>query len=116
MTCYDDCDPPEFYDCKTVKARKRHECCECLGVIEKGESHERYAGKWEGDIRTFRTCVLCIKAREAMKLEQWAFGCLIEAADELDFPGVAEVVEFQERREENRRKRMLPGAVATIAE
>ena len=115
MVYYDDCDnPPEFYDCKTVVARKAHKCCECLAEIEKGESHERYTGKWEGDIDTYRTCSLCLSARKAMRLESWPFGCLIDAADERDFPGVAEVMEFRERRQENWRKRELPAVMETV--
>jgi hypothetical protein len=98
MTHYDDCNPPAFYDCKAVTARRRHKCCECLAAIENGEPHERVVGKWEGSVETFRTCSLCVKVRRAMGPEQWPFGCLIDGADERDFPGVVEVVEFRKRR------------------
>lgn len=54
---------PEFYRQKTVTGRKGHKCSECGRIIEKGEKSEAVSGKWDGDIRSYRTCEDCLSAR-----------------------------------------------------
>lgn len=58
--CGCDYDPPKFYHSNIVKARKRHDCCECLRTIEKGESYQVATGLWERDLETFKTCDQCL--------------------------------------------------------
>ena len=51
---------PEFYTVETRHARRQHRCCECGLTIEKGESYQRATGKWEDEIRTYKTCQRCL--------------------------------------------------------
>jgi hypothetical protein len=64
--CYCDYDQPEFWSCRTSKARKTHRCCECRSDIRIGECYETTAGKWEGDFSVYKTCQRCAELR------QWA--------------------------------------------
>lgn len=58
----DDAEQVQFFDEKTVKARKVHKCSECDGPIAVGEAHRRVAYKFEGDFRTERQCAPCREA------------------------------------------------------
>ena len=60
MTVSCDYDPATVYDVNTVKASKSHKCCECQGVIRKGERHELSKGLWDGSWSSFRTCPDCL--------------------------------------------------------
>ena len=51
----------EFYHVVIRKARKPHKCSECDGTIQPKEKYQHYVGKWDGDISTFDTCLLCIE-------------------------------------------------------
>lgn len=64
--CSCDYDPPQFHHRELRKARKPHECYECRGTIPAGETYEHVRGKWDYDVRTFKTCGLCLELR------QWA--------------------------------------------
>jgi len=59
-------DGPEFSNIRYRKARKEHKCCECEKVIEKGERYEIIAGKWDGDVSTFKTCLDCAAIRDEL--------------------------------------------------
>lgn len=63
--CVLDCDGdgPSFCSEKVVKARKQHTCCECREKILPGQKYESCTGKWEGDMRTYKTCLLCVEIR-----------------------------------------------------
>ena len=82
MTCY--CsggDPPEWYTERIVAARKDHRCCECTDVIKIGERHQYVAGKWNGDVGQYRTCLSCaeLRAETASEFNDYstpAFGSL----------------------------------------
>ncbi|RQM44552.1 hypothetical protein EHZ19_28295 [Paraburkholderia bannensis] len=90
MSCYCDYDYSEFptlYAESTVKARREHRCCECLGVIKTGESYQRRSGKWEGQFRSFKTCQRCVDFEANIKAHIPCFrvcsiGDLIEDAVE----------------------------------
>lgn len=71
---------PEFSSQKTVRAAKEHECCECREVISEGTKYERFSGKWEGCVRTFRTCERCADLRDSYAVAGhcFAFGSLWE--------------------------------------
>lgn len=57
--CDSDGEPATFYDTKDIKARKRHKCCECGGKIEPGQVYKYVIGIWDGDLSTFKTCLVC---------------------------------------------------------
>lgn len=49
----------DFWNSKTVKARKQHRCDLCGEVIATGESYSRGAGVIEGDFSTWNECMPC---------------------------------------------------------
>ena len=55
---------PEFCHVSTVKARKPHRCYECRREIRPREEYERTTGKWDGEIFSFRCCLLCVEIRK----------------------------------------------------
>lgn len=57
---------PEFWSDTQPVARKPHTCCECKETIAPGTRYERYAGKWEGEVRTYTTCLPCREIRAAL--------------------------------------------------
>jgi hypothetical protein len=65
-----------------VKARKQHNCYECRGAINPGESYERAAGKWDGDFCEFKTCSRCAELRQWAQISVpcfcWTYGELHE--------------------------------------
>lgn len=50
---------PKFFVTLKPKARKEHKCCECRGMIPRGEIYFRYKGLWDGCIQTFIRCADC---------------------------------------------------------
>lgn len=80
-----DGDLPEFCSTEIVKARKAHRCVECRDVIAIGQRHERTSGKWDGEINSFRTCLLCVEIRAAFMCEGWTYGLLWEDVEEQMF-------------------------------
>lgn len=64
--CGNNCDfdyAPEFFNIRTIKAKKNHICCECGKKIQPGEKYDYTAGKWEGDFFTYKTCQFCAQVR-----------------------------------------------------
>lgn len=56
---------PNFYTVTNPKARKEHKCCECRGVIQKGERYQNYAGHWnDSGFGEFKTCSDCEQLRD----------------------------------------------------
>lgn len=66
MSC---CDLPSFSRTKVVRARKRHHCVECDRAIEVGGEHEVFAGVYDGQWETYRFCLRCSRARNALIAE-----------------------------------------------
>lgn len=66
MSCFCDYDAPEFYSAQERTARKLHKCCECGHVIQPGERYEHVSAKWEGDVSSVKTCLLCVDLRESL--------------------------------------------------
>lgn len=64
-----DCELPELYDERYVKARKKHTCCECKHPIFPGEEYQKVKGLWDGEFATFKTCSCCAKKRCALSDE-----------------------------------------------
>ncbi len=85
ITCDCSCDigdigeHPEFYTESIVKARKDHKCCECGEIISKGQKYHRVAGKWDGEMLTFKTCIICTRIRDDYCKNGFVFGELGEA-------------------------------------
>ena len=65
---------PEFESRRICTARKPHRCAECRREIMPGERYERYTGKWEWGIDTFKTCPDCLTVRDTMFPEGFIFG------------------------------------------
>ena len=84
----DDCfDPPEFSSRKNRRARKEHRCCECGGIIKRGEVYEYVAGMWERAIDSFKTCLVCVEIRTSFSCNgRWLFHELYERMEEDVFP------------------------------
>jgi hypothetical protein len=49
----------DFQSDEIILSRKRHKCCECSGVIEKGRQYKRYFGVWDGDFGSYKMCIPC---------------------------------------------------------
>lgn len=62
MSCYCDTEAPSVFASATPKAKKAHRCCECNGVIQPGETYQRYWGVWDGEAATYRICSDCNEA------------------------------------------------------
>ena len=71
MSCEDVCirgdsdDGCEWSTEKTLKARITHKCCECAGEIHPKDSYERVVLKYDGDIYSYKTCMICCEIRDA---------------------------------------------------
>jgi hypothetical protein len=63
-----------FSSKETRRAAKAYVCCECEAPIPKGERHELYSGKWDGDFSAFRTCLSCVEIRDHFACSSgWTF-------------------------------------------
>ena len=62
-SCYEDGEPSEWFRSRRIVARKAHHCCECGGTINPGEKYQRAAGKWDGRVESFKTCLVCARIR-----------------------------------------------------
>lgn len=93
MSCADVCldmdydaDSSDFCTESFHKARKSHKCCECGGVIAKGQRYERAAGKTCGEMWSHATCAACAEIREAFVCGSLVYGMLWESIKESMFP------------------------------
>lgn len=83
------CEMPQVYGCEMPVARKDHRCCECDGVIKKGEKYHRHHGIWEGEANTYKVCLECELIRGEVDknigdpTECTGFGELIETVAEI---------------------------------
>lgn len=77
---------PSFQSDEWVKARKDHKCCECRKVIAVGERYERSTGKWDGRVKTYKTCAACQDIRQSLCCNGWRYGSLWEDAEEQLLP------------------------------
>lgn len=53
------CELPQCITEAKPKARKRHKCCECGGLIMEGEVYIRVSGIWDCTPARFKVCVDC---------------------------------------------------------
>jgi hypothetical protein len=73
----------EFYQERTVTARKPHVCCECGRVIPAKEKYQRAVGVWDGEWGHFAWCWDCDNLRDRLfgdgcDMEETSFGTLID--------------------------------------
>lgn len=95
---------PKAYTRETPKARKDHTCCECRGVIKKGETYHRHSGIWD-EPQTFKVCNGCEAIRTMLDEgltdheEATAFGLLRDGVfDGCDDYLMREFIKVCERR------------------
>ena len=100
------CEMPQAYSMATPKARKKHKCCECGGVIAAGEKYNRHSGVWDGTPAAYKVCIDCDELRADMGQiamydeERTGFGCIRygvgDFAEEDGF--IARFLDIQQRR------------------
>lgn len=84
-----DGEPAAFHVVTTPKARKEHECCECRDVIPVGAVHENVRAKWDFEVRTLRTCLLCVEIRTHFACGHgWTYEFLWEQLADNFFPNM----------------------------
>lgn len=95
---------PRCYTVKYPKARKQHRCCECGGIIEKGEVYELYSGIWD-EPQTFKTCSECKSEKQRVfdsidpYVEEYpCLGALYEDLSDWDFKDFIRVVNNRKKR------------------
>jgi len=57
---------PDFIKHSVRTAKQPHQCCECGMAIAALEQYEYTAGAWDGDFRTFKTCLPCVEIRDEL--------------------------------------------------
>jgi hypothetical protein len=62
---------PSVYTEAHPKAKKEHQCCECLRIIPVGERYQLYKGCWEGKWSRFKTCTECEELRHDASDPYW---------------------------------------------
>ena len=110
---------PDVYERTRPVARKLHRCDECAGQILPGEVYRRDFGVWDGEARTYKTCLDCDQFH-GWAVEQngddicYGFGNMIhDVGDCLDEMGDRTVMaEMRMRWSEVRRKRRAIGISA----
>lgn len=80
--CDCDCEYPEFFIDKWVKARKAHRCGECRRTIKAADTYYRVTGKWDGEVNSFVQCGRCFNVKKALEARYKdccvPFGCVVE--------------------------------------
>ena len=64
---------PAFINETDPKARKEHRCSECHKTILPGDQYKREEGVWDGDFRTYKTCLSCLSLRDEFFCHGWTF-------------------------------------------
>lgn len=59
MSCECDYEPADLWFERQPRAAKAHRCCECHGLIAKGERHGLATGKYDGQWFSNRRCADC---------------------------------------------------------
>lgn len=82
--CSCDCDEMPRVERDTVrKARKEHQCCECLEPIVPGERYQEHKGiDYDGDPFLYRTCLPCQRIRQQYCPSGWYVGGLADQIEE----------------------------------
>lgn len=77
LSSYDGDGYSDFCTQATRKARKPHVCSECEKPILPGEKYEHAAGKSEGEMWAFDTCLICAEIAETFYREGRLFGGML---------------------------------------
>ena len=80
-------EPPAVFEEWRPRARKPHKCCECRGVIRRGNRYRKAKGLWDGEWSEYKTHEACYRLALARVGGMWcnyAFGDLEILADSLD--------------------------------
>lgn len=67
------CEEPSLFTESYPRARRPHQCCECLRRIEPGEHYYCASGRWDGDFLRFKSCWQCQSMRLYLKREASKF-------------------------------------------
>jgi hypothetical protein len=76
-----DFDSPKIFKKVSRRARKRHRCVECAGLIEPGDRYWNISGLWGDKWSTFVTCEPCHALADDL-LDCYIFGELAEWIEE----------------------------------
>ena len=77
----------DFYSDSVLTARKPHVCCECEREISRGIRYQRAVGKSDGQMWTYKTCLLCVEVRRVFYCGGgYFFGMLWDDMQEQAFP------------------------------
>jgi hypothetical protein len=68
---YDSDGYPEFYNSGRPKARKEHRCEDCRRTIAKGQVYRRDSGKFDGELFSYKTCLICDEIRQAFTCAEY---------------------------------------------
>ena len=77
----DDYESPAVYHEQTRRAKVRHRCGECYGLIEPGTAYHESRGLWDGQWSTHKTCGSCWVLGHTL-LDCYSFGGLAEELQE----------------------------------
>jgi hypothetical protein len=97
-----ECEIPQFYSTREVRAAKKHKCCECAAWIDKGEAHLYCVGKWfnRREVDAYRQHLICADACMMIRDEYNDREC-IAFGELFEFLGGTDV---HERRTDNKNK------------
>jgi hypothetical protein len=76
-----DFEAPAVYEDVVRRARKRHRCGECRGLIEPGHHYWESRGLWDGQWSTYRTCGSCSVVGRNL-VDCYSFCALAECIEE----------------------------------
>lgn len=80
MCICDDYERPAVFQEVKRRAKKRHRCGECRGLIEPGTAYHESRGLWDGQWSTHKTCGACYVVAHTL-LDCYSFGDLVECLD-----------------------------------
>jgi len=80
MCSCDDYDRPAVFHQVTRRAKVRHRCGECQGLIEPGTAYHESRGLWDGQWSTHKTCGSCYVVANTL-LDCYSFGDMAECLD-----------------------------------
>lgn len=85
--CIGGCDDPmEMIAERIVTCRKSFRCCECRREIQPGEQYEKHVGRYDGQLLTYRTCLLCVEIRTVFSCGKgWMYESLWDDLREYGF-------------------------------
>lgn len=75
-------------------ARKEHKCGECHETIGVGDEYEVIKGRFQGDLVTYKTCLICREIRDELFCS-WRYEMIWEDLSERDYtPEIGDLLNF----------------------